>query len=591
MSRIIAVASGKGGAGKTSVAVNLAFALARMGRRVCLLDADLGLSNVDILLGISPTLTLEQVLFEGLPMERAVTPVGPGVDVIAGSSGVSRMAELSRNRRARLGTEFAKLSTYHYLLVDNSPGITSQVVSLCLACGELLLVVNPEPSSMTDAYALIKVLKENGMCRSPGLLLNRVASEAQAVDIHARMKAACARHLSLGCRYLGSIPRDEAMSASAARQRPLLEWSPAAPAARAFLKLAAALERDDLAVTGSSGHPTDFFERSMVRLLEGPIRPPEAAARPSLAASPAAARLDAALALTATLETLEHTPVALGIIAALRTALDEARAAIAPATPGRSPTVTAAGAAAPPLAMNGAVSALAPALVPAAQGLASAVHVPGGLAQQPVTTAVSALSTKAGSSAGDSQSAIQPTSHNTLQPTSYPTCYGATRITEQPANHPVSPPPLRVSILSTDPVMGDILEESLTSAGMLVTRLTSRTPGAHDPMTDAVMHREQSLAASPQVLVVQLDGHSRLDGSGGQGGFNEFATLDVSGQFHATIPLVVVDGFDRRAQNALPGLQAAVQAGRITEVVAAPFRVEALVAAVRRCARTPAPDA
>ena len=117
MTRVLALASGKGGAGKTSVSVNLAFALARGGRRVLILDADLGLSNVDVLLGLSPDKSLEHVLFENLPMRQAMLPVSPLVDVISGGSGVARLAELSRPARQRLAQEFAALSDYDYILV------------------------------------------------------------------------------------------------------------------------------------------------------------------------------------------------------------------------------------------------------------------------------------------------------------------------------------------------------------------------------------------------------------------------------------------------------------------------------------------
>lgn len=268
---MLAVASGKGGAGKTSVAVNLAFALARRGKRVCLLDADLGLSNVDILLGLAPRVTLEHVLFEGAPLASALTPAGDGVDVIAGSSGVSRMAELSRPLRARLADQCASLSGHDYLVVDNSPGISRQVISLCLACSEIMVVVNPEAASITDAYALIKVLKENGLARPPLLLFNRTASEAQARAVYARMSQAAAKHLRLACRYLGHIPRDGAVAGAAARQLPVLTASPASKASRAFMELAALLESPENAVASKTQKAAEFFNRTVARLLEGPL--------------------------------------------------------------------------------------------------------------------------------------------------------------------------------------------------------------------------------------------------------------------------------------------------------------------------------
>jgi flagellar biosynthesis protein FlhG len=270
---VLAVASGKGGAGKTSVAVNLAFALARRGKRVCLLDADLGLSNVDILLGLAPRVTLEHVLFEGAPLASALTPAGDGVDVIAGSSGVSRMAELSRPLRARLADQCASLSGHDYLVVDNSPGISRQVISLCLACSEIMVVVNPEAASITDAYALIKVLKENGLARPPLLLFNRTASEAQARAVYARMSQAAAKHLRLACRYLGHIPRDGAVAGAAARQLPVLTASPASKASRAFMELAALLESPENAVASKTQKAAEFFNRTVARLRPRPAKP------------------------------------------------------------------------------------------------------------------------------------------------------------------------------------------------------------------------------------------------------------------------------------------------------------------------------
>jgi flagellar biosynthesis protein FlhG len=303
--RTLAIASGKGGAGKTSVAVNLAFALARRGKRVCLLDADLGLSNVDILLGLSPTVTLEHVLFEGAPLAGALTPAGPGVDVIAGSSGVSRMAELSRPLRARLARECASLAGYDYLLVDNSPGISRQVVSLCLSCAETLVVVNPEAASITDAYALIKVLKENGLSRPPLVLFNRSLSESQSRSIFERMNQAAAKHLRLALRYQGAVPRDGSVAGAAAKQLPVLACAPASRAAKAFMELAAALEAPHSAVAAKATDAADFFGQTVARLLEGPAGAASPTPAQTARNQAALAELDAALAA---LKLVENAP-------------------------------------------------------------------------------------------------------------------------------------------------------------------------------------------------------------------------------------------------------------------------------------------
>ena len=268
MSRILAVASGKGGTGKTSISVNLSLALGRMGRTVCLLDADLGLSNVDVLLGISPKLTLEHVLFEGLPLERVLVSVAPGVDVVPGGSGVSRLADLSREARLSLAGEFSKLQGYDYMVVDGSPGISSQVIALCLACPELMVVVNPDPASITDAYALVKVLSENGMRRSPHLAVNRARSAESAMDIFTRLRGAMSKYLKLDARFLGFIPSDPHMAAASARQRPLVELYPASSAGRAVLDLARSLDGVRPAPGSAGANPASVMEGAVVRMRE-----------------------------------------------------------------------------------------------------------------------------------------------------------------------------------------------------------------------------------------------------------------------------------------------------------------------------------
>ncbi|WP_027368709.1 MinD/ParA family protein [Desulfocurvibacter africanus] len=268
--RIVSVASGKGGVGKTSVAVNLAWALARAGRKVCLLDADLGLSNVDIYLGIRPEKTLEDVLFAGLPMEQALVPAGRNVDVISGSSGVTRMAELDRERRSLLTREFSKLNSYDYLIIDNSPGIAAQVMSICLSSDDIVMVVNPEAASVTDAYAFIKVLKENGLWRQPLVLLNRCRDRHHARTVFERFNETTRRYLSVTCRPLGAVPLDGNLPRSAALRQPVLETSPNSPASLAFLNAARILDADFEEGGAIRSGVRDFWDQSVIHLQQKP---------------------------------------------------------------------------------------------------------------------------------------------------------------------------------------------------------------------------------------------------------------------------------------------------------------------------------
>lgn len=265
---LISIASGKGGVGKTNVSLNLAWALGAQGFSVCILDADLGLSNVDILLGIRPTCTLADVLLGKHSLAEAIMHVGPGVDLISGASGVPRLAELNRNEQARLLQECKALNEYDYVLIDNSPGITGQVTSLCLSAKDIIIVVNPEASSITDAYALIKVLSQNGLWWSPLVLLNRVRGTKQAEQVFAKIQNTASNRLNLNCSLLGYIPEDGAIRAASALQRPLLETAPGALATRAFTDVAKRLSMRGDRLQPRSVSASTFLENSITRLRE-----------------------------------------------------------------------------------------------------------------------------------------------------------------------------------------------------------------------------------------------------------------------------------------------------------------------------------
>ncbi|GAB6177684.1 hypothetical protein JCM16814_25750 [Desulfobaculum senezii] len=265
--RILSIASGKGGVGKTNVTVNLAWALGEMGHSVCILDADLGLSNVDILLGIQPRHTLEDVLFDDLPMRDAIMPVGPGVDLISGASGVPRLAELTRPMRKRLVTQCATLGSYDYIIIDNSPGITAQVTSLCLSAKDVILVVNPEATSITDAYALTKVLSREGLWWMPRILVNRARSAKQARLIFEKLRATAGQRLGLNCSFLGHIPEDRSIASASAFQRPLMETHPGSNAAMALRNVASRI-RSTAVSKNRMISPHRFLDASVMRLKQ-----------------------------------------------------------------------------------------------------------------------------------------------------------------------------------------------------------------------------------------------------------------------------------------------------------------------------------
>ena len=266
--RTIAVASGKGGAGKTSVALSLGWLLAESGQRVCLVDVDMGLANVDVLLGITPTHTLDELFTTDLRAEAALCPVRPGLDVISGGSGTAVLADLTREQVRRFLKKINTLTSYDILLLDNSPGIHRQVVSFCLAAREQILVVNPEPSSLVDGYALLKVLRQNGLQRPPYLLLNRVAPGFKANVLMERFGGVCRKHLHLAVLALGVVPDDPRFRDAAARQMLPVMLSASTPARDALARAARLLaRRTDLNVLYTA--PESFWKTSMVNMLQG----------------------------------------------------------------------------------------------------------------------------------------------------------------------------------------------------------------------------------------------------------------------------------------------------------------------------------
>ncbi|WP_051445419.1 MinD/ParA family protein [Desulfocurvus vexinensis] len=356
--RVICVASGKGGVGKTSLATGLAFALAARGNRVCLLDADLGLANVDIVLGVSPDKTLEDVLFGGVPMAEAIVPVAPGVDLVSGASGVPRLAELTRAERMRLAAQFAALDGYDYLIVDNSPGISAQVVSLCLSARDLVVVATPDATAITDAYALIKVLTRSGLWWSPFICVNRARGRQQGRLVFEKLRATAGKHLGLNCRYLGCVLEDEAVGLAASLRKPVAEAAPRSGAARDLAALAQTLDEADTPGRRRDVSPQRFLDGSVMRLkqergaLAGIARTTERFQRELATAAPARQdqeRLQEGLArLGRGLDRLErlHGPAGQAdrarLMAAMRAELAALRAVLAPgqapaAGPGRAP--------------------------------------------------------------------------------------------------------------------------------------------------------------------------------------------------------------------------------------------------------------
>jgi flagellar biosynthesis protein FlhG len=262
--QVIAVTGGKGGVGKTSVAVNLATSLASTGRRVMLLDGDLGLANVDVFLGLSPRHTMAHVLSGERELEEIILDSPYGIQVVPGASGVAELANLSAAGHLGLVQAFSALSSrIDTMVVDTSAGIAHSVVQFTQAAQHVLLVVCDEPASMTDAYALMKVLSRNHEVTRFHVLANMARAPGEGQALFEKLQRVTSRFLDVTLNYVGEIPEDQYLRRAIREQRPVVAAFPASPAARAFKKLA--LKADKWPVPDCPRGNLEFFVERLVR--------------------------------------------------------------------------------------------------------------------------------------------------------------------------------------------------------------------------------------------------------------------------------------------------------------------------------------
>ncbi|WP_019025578.1 MULTISPECIES: MinD/ParA family protein [unclassified Thioalkalivibrio] len=263
--KVIAVASGKGGVGKTNVSVNLSVALARLGREVMLFDADLGLANADVLLGLRPERTLHDLVTGQVDDLQDVLIEGPdGIKVIPSASGIAAMANLTQLEHNGLIQAFSAYSKpLDVLVVDTAAGLQESVTTFCRAVQETLIVVCDEPASITDAYALIKVLHRDHGMRRFRLVTNMVQDRAGAERLLQKLTTVCDNYLpEVILDLAGYIPMDEHLRKAVQKRAPVVQQYPGSPAAKAFAELARTVDRWPVA-RGADGGVGFFVERML----------------------------------------------------------------------------------------------------------------------------------------------------------------------------------------------------------------------------------------------------------------------------------------------------------------------------------------
>lgn len=244
--RVITVTSGKGGVGKSNIAVNLAIQMKRLGKRVIILDADFGLANVEVMLGIRPQFNLADLMFRGKTLSEIITKGPEEIGFISGGSGIQELARMTKEQVMYLTQKLVELdSMADVILVDTGAGIADNVLEFVTASSEVLLVATPEPTSITDAYALLKALNRRaGFSRehtSIKMISNRVGSEAEGKNLYEKMSIVVDKFLNIQPEFIGMIPQDDLVSKAVMLQKPITLAYPNSPAAKALQTIAVKL--------------------------------------------------------------------------------------------------------------------------------------------------------------------------------------------------------------------------------------------------------------------------------------------------------------------------------------------------------------
>jgi flagellar biosynthesis protein FlhG len=261
--RMISVTSGKGGVGKTNIAANLAYLLAGMNQRTMVLDADAGLANIDVILGINSPYNLSHVLSGEMTLADTLMDGPGGIKILPSASGMPEMTDLSRGQKLTLIDELNGLNkSFDFILIDTAAGISANVTYFNMAAGEIIVVTSPEPTALTDAYALIKVLYQRYAKRRFRLIINMVHNQGEAKEVYNRLSQATDHFLNLTIEYLGHVLLDEKVKEAVLQQKAVAEIYPESPAVRCLTKIAGKI-CSEVPAQGEDGN-IKFFWKSII---------------------------------------------------------------------------------------------------------------------------------------------------------------------------------------------------------------------------------------------------------------------------------------------------------------------------------------
>ncbi|GKX28966.1 site-determining protein [Vallitalea longa] len=238
-SKVITVTSGKGGVGKSNVSVNLAINLKKMGKRVVIFDADFGLANIEVIFGIIPRYNLFDLIYNGMSVEEVLTSGPLGIEFISGGSGVQELTNMTKDQISFLNEKLLELDHLaDIIIIDTGAGISDSVLEFIVSSSEVILVTTPEPTSITDAYAVLKALKNRKRAdyksTEISLLVNRVSSESEGLDIYNKLNQVANKFLDINLNNVGFLPQDNYLTKAVIQQKPVSILYPKSKVSKAF---------------------------------------------------------------------------------------------------------------------------------------------------------------------------------------------------------------------------------------------------------------------------------------------------------------------------------------------------------------------
>ena len=244
--KIITITSGKGGVGKSNIVVNLAISLREEGKRVLVFDADIGMGNDDVLMGVFPKHNLFDILDDKKDIHEVLADGPLGVKLLSGGSGINKVEDLTEQERNKFLEKIQTLEDYDYILIDTGAGINRSVLAFISCCEELIVVTTPEPTSLTDAYSLLKATKHFKIKSKANIIVNKAFTIKEGIDTFTKFKSAVDKFLGLELSHLGTVLEDKKLVQSVREQKPFTLAYPNSDASRCIKEIATKLQGQEV---------------------------------------------------------------------------------------------------------------------------------------------------------------------------------------------------------------------------------------------------------------------------------------------------------------------------------------------------------